>query len=192
MISQSPDLISASVIPVTEPDLAVRPAAVALRRGVTSLGRRLRMERVSGGLTAAELSVLAHLNRRGPLNPGELAAVERVQPQSLTRTLGELERGGHVSRTADAADGRRALLAITQAGVDALRAEMEQRDNWLAVAMKGLTPTEAELLRLAGELIEQLADADAPPPPPSPHQPNRRLPSQVIHDHEDFGVAGGT
>jgi len=116
------------------------------------------MERVPGGLTAAELSVLAHLNRRGPLSPGEIAAAERVQPQSLTRTLGGLERGGYVSRAPDPADGRRSLLAVTESGVDALRAEMGQRDSWLAAAIERLTPTEAEVLRLAGELMERLSD----------------------------------
>jgi hypothetical protein len=36
---------------------------------------------------------------------------------------------------------------------------MDQRDQWLAAAMaEKLTSTEAELLRLAGELLERLAD----------------------------------
>jgi len=155
---------------VPEYDDTTRPAAVALRRGVTSLGRRLRMERVPGGLTAAELSVLAQLNRRGPLSPGEIAVAERVQPQSLTRTLGGLERGDYVSRAPDPADGRRSLLAVTESGVDALRAEMGQRDAWLAAAIDArLTPTEAELLRLAGELMERLSDTrSALPATPAP------------------------
>lgn len=133
--------------------------AIAVRRGVLSLGRRLRLERTAASLTALELSVLGHLNRRGPLTPGDLAAAERVQPQSLTRTLTSLEASGYVVREPDSADRRRALLAIAESGLVALRAEMSQRDSWLAAAMGAhLTSTEIGLLQLAGELMERLAD----------------------------------
>jgi DNA-binding MarR family transcriptional regulator len=138
-------------------------AATEVRRGVINLARRLRLERSEAGLTALELSVLGHLHRRGPLTPGELATAERVQPQSLTRTLAALEEAGLASRQPDPADGRRALLAVTQNGQAALRSEMEQRDDWLAAAMAAeLTATEMELLRIAGTLLERLADTPGP------------------------------
>jgi DNA-binding MarR family transcriptional regulator len=136
-------------------------AATHVRRGVVSLGRRLRLGRSAASLTTLELSVLGDVHRRGPLSPGDLAAIERVQPQSLTRTLTSLEAHGLTVREPDPADGRRSLLAITEAGLTALRAEMDQRDNWLAAAMSAeLTDAEIGLLRLAGELMERLGDAD--------------------------------
>lgn len=148
------------VLPAPPSEADTRRAAIAVRRGVTSLGRRLRTERTPGGLTSLELSVLGHLNRRGPLTPGDLAAADRIQPQSLTRTLMSLEAGGLLSRRPDPGDGRRSLLGITESGLDGLRTEVEKRDNWLAAAMAAhLTSTEAELLRLAAELLEHLADA---------------------------------
>jgi DNA-binding MarR family transcriptional regulator len=141
----------------------VGPAAAALRRGVISLGRRLRTERPPAGLTALELSALGHLNRRGPLTPGDLAGAERVQPQTLTRTLGRLAADGLIVRQPDPDDGRRSLLALTGPGHTALLAEMRQRDAWLAGAMAvSLTATEVELLRLAGPLLERLADTPVP------------------------------
>ncbi len=136
-----------------------RAAAVAVRRGVTSLGRTLRTPRTQGGLTPLEVYVLGQLNRRGPLTPGDLAAADRIQPQSLTRTLASLESGSLLTRQPDPGDGRRSLLGITAAGVGALRSEMSQRDDWLAtVIAERLTNTEAQLLRLTGELLERLAD----------------------------------
>jgi DNA-binding MarR family transcriptional regulator len=136
-------------------------AATEVRRGVIGLARRLRLERSEAGLTALELSVLGHLHRRGPLTPGELATAERVQPQSLTRTLAALETANLVFREPDPADGRRSLLAITEYGQTALRTEMERRDNWLAAAMAAeLSTTEIGLLRLAGGLLERLAAAN--------------------------------
>ena len=145
--------------PARDAQLALS-AADDVRRGVTSLGRRLRLERSATALTALELSVLGLLHRRGPLSPGELADAERVQPQSLTRTLAGLEEAGLTWRQPDPADGRRSLLAITECGHAALRTEMGQRDTWLATAMGAqLTATEIGLLRLAGSLMERLADA---------------------------------
>ncbi len=105
--------------------------------------------------------MLGHLHRRGPMSPGELAAAEHVQPQSLTRTLASLEGAALLARGADPGDGRRSLLVITDPGRDALRADVQQRDAWLTRAMTAeFTDTERELLRLAGELLERLAAAD--------------------------------
>lgn len=119
------------------------------------------MERPEARVPSQELGVLAHLNRRGPMTPGEIAVAERVQPQTLTRTLAELEGKGQVLRRADAGDRRRSLLSVTEAGLQTLANDMRQRDSWLSLAMaEELTPTECRLLLLAGELMERLADTD--------------------------------
>jgi DNA-binding MarR family transcriptional regulator len=139
-------------------------SAVTVRRAVMSVGRRLKTQRPADGRPSLELSVLGHLHRRGPMTPGELAAAEHVQPQTLTRTLTSLEDGQLIARAAHPLDGRRALLALTDAGLDALRRDMAVRDDWLARAMaRSLTPAERGLLRLASELLEKLAD-DEPDP----------------------------
>lgn len=138
-------------------------AAVAVRRAVLSIGRRLKTERPAEGRPSLELSVLGHLHRRGPMTPGDLAAAERVQPQTLTRTLTSLEHAGLIKRTTHPQDGRRAVLTLTEKGLDALRTDMAVRDDWLAAAMaRSLTATERELLRLAAGLLERLADEPGP------------------------------
>jgi DNA-binding MarR family transcriptional regulator len=135
--------------------------ATVVRRGVTRLSWRLRLERPGPWEPLLQLNVLAHLSRRGPMTPGELAATERVQPQSLTRTLASLEDHALITRHPDPADGRRSLIAITEAGRQMLGRDLRQRDAWLARAMAGhLTPAERGLLRLAGQLLERLAEAD--------------------------------
>jgi DNA-binding MarR family transcriptional regulator len=135
--------------------------ATAVRRGVTRLSWRLRLERRGPGEPLLQLSVLARLSRRGPMTPGELAAAERVQPQSLTRTLASLGDHALISRHPDPADGRRSRIAITEAGRQMLGRDMRQRDAWLAQAMAGhLTAAERGLLGLAGQLLERLAEAD--------------------------------
>jgi DNA-binding MarR family transcriptional regulator len=141
-------------------------AATAVRQGSTRLARRLRIERPEAAQTSLEMGILAHLNRRGPTTPGALAAAERVQPQSLTRTLASLERQHLAARQPDDQDRRRSLLAITEAGRQVLARDMRGRDAWLARAMAlRLTRAEQELLRIAGELMDLLADADESKPP---------------------------
>jgi DNA-binding MarR family transcriptional regulator len=138
-------------------------AATAVRQGTTRLARRLRIERPEPRQTALELGILAHLHRRGLMTPGALASAERLQPQSLTRTLASLERQHLAVRLSDDRDHRRSLLAITDAGRQALSGDMRQRDAWLADAMAHqLTHAEQELLRIAGGLLDRLADAGDP------------------------------
>jgi DNA-binding MarR family transcriptional regulator len=144
---------------MTEQTLA--PAAASLRRGTMRLGRRLRMERPEHGVVSAELSVLGLLYQRGPMSAGELAWAERVQPQSLTRILAALQERGQIRRHPDPDDRRRSVLSITEPGTGVLLADVAQRDSWLTMAMaEQLSPAETQLLMMAGELMERLAEAD--------------------------------
>jgi DNA-binding MarR family transcriptional regulator len=141
--------------------MTVALAATSLRRGTMRLGRRLRAERPERGVASAELSVLGLLCRRGPMSAGELAWAERVQPQSLTRTLAALEERGEIGRHPDPADRRRSVVSITEDGRRQLLADIAQRDSWLTMAMaEQLSPAETQLLMMAGELMERLAEAD--------------------------------
>jgi DNA-binding MarR family transcriptional regulator len=133
--------------------------AADARRGATRLARRLRAERPAHALSANKIGVLSHLHRHGPSTPGDVAAAERQRPQSLTRVFAELESAGLISRTVSPADRRESLLGIAPAGFEALSLDMAERDVWLAGVIAGLTETEAQVLRIAGVLMDRLADA---------------------------------
>jgi DNA-binding MarR family transcriptional regulator len=140
-------------------DSEAREQAIALRRGALRLARRLRRERGPAALSNAKLSVLAALHRGGEMTARQIADLERLQPQSLTRTLRDLEAAALVRRRADPDDRRRARLAITGKGIDALALEMADRDAWLAAALaEHLTPAERGVLELAAELMQRLAE----------------------------------
>jgi DNA-binding MarR family transcriptional regulator len=138
--------------------------AGAVRRAVTHLGRRLRAERPAGALNGTKLSVLSHLYRLGPSAPGMIAAAERHQPQSLSRTFAELQTAGLVSRRPREGDRRGAVLTITEAGRDALIRDMAYRDAWLRRALADFTDAEVELVRIAAELLARLAERPSGPP----------------------------
>jgi DNA-binding MarR family transcriptional regulator len=148
----------------TKPDTQeVVAAARALRRGITELYRRLRAERMSHGLSPSKLSILGRLALNGPLTVTALAAKERVQPQSLTRTLADLEESKLIVRRQDQVDRRQSLAEITRLGEELLRNDARRQAAWLATAMSSLlTPAERELLRVAAQLMRQLADAEVP------------------------------
>jgi DNA-binding MarR family transcriptional regulator len=134
-------------------------AAATIRQGSTRLARRLRTARSAGALSMNKISVLSHLYRHGPSTPGEVAASDRQQPQSLTRVFAELERDGLVARSAGAEDRRQSIISITEAGAAVLEHDVAERDDWLAGALAGLSETEREVLRLAAGLMEQIADS---------------------------------
>lgn len=132
-----------------------------LRRGVASLARRLRAERAPHGVAATKLSLLGRLARAdAPLTASALAGLERLQPQSLTRIIAELEQEKLIRREPDELDRRALLIEVTERGRQLLAEDARRQNRWLAMAMaQALTPAEMRMLGLAAELLEQLADA---------------------------------
>ena len=108
------------------------------------------------------MSVLSHLRRAGPSTPGQIAAAERQQPQSLTRVFTKLEREGLVSRSRSDRDGRESVLSLELAGLSALTRDMARRDAWLAGALEDLTAAEIGLLDVAAGLLDRLAATAGP------------------------------
>ncbi len=147
-----------------EPSARTLRAATAVRRATGLLARRMRRQGRDPALSPGRASLLGHLTRAaGPLTPGELAAADGLQPQSVTRLLADLEGRGWISRSPDARDGRQARIAITAEGRYALAREAEARDLWLARAMTlELSPAERALLRAAADLVTRLCETPAP------------------------------
>lgn len=111
----------------------------------------------------AKLATLGLLHREGISTATALAGYFGVQPQSLTRLLAESEAEGLIKCRQDPADKRRSLIEITSAGTRSLADEASERGSRLAKAMSNvLTPTEQELIRLAADLVDRLANAIEP------------------------------
>jgi DNA-binding MarR family transcriptional regulator len=141
--------------PGTGPAVLAADLRVALMRAV----RRLRAEKSDADLTDGQYSVLAVLDRLGPKTPGEIAAHERVQPPSMTRTVAALADLGLVSRTEHPADRRQVLVALTQSGTATVRETRRRRDAWLARRLAALTPAERDVLAQATEILRRIADS---------------------------------
>ena len=136
------------------------PEALAsdLRVVIGQLVRRLRAERRD--LSLAQVTVLGRLDRVGPCGVSDLAAGERVRPQSMASTVAALLAAGLVSRAPDPGDRRRVLIALTPAGREALAVDRRRREGWLADAIRGdLSPKEQRALADAAVLLARIAQS---------------------------------
>lgn len=127
-----------------------------LAQSVVRLSRRLRQERHSE-LTANQLSILGTLRTKGPLTPSAIAAHERVQPPSMTRTINCLDEAGFVTRGQHPDDGRQVIVTISDMGEAVLAAERARRDQWLAKRFAELGTGDRKLLRDATAVLDLLA-----------------------------------
>lgn len=128
-----------------------------LRVAVGRIARRLKQAHQADDLTFSQASVLARLDRDGPAAPGMLAVLEQVRPQAMTATVGALERRALIARSADAADGRRVLISITERGCQVLNDRQRATTVWLARGLAAFTPQERARLAEAVPLLERLA-----------------------------------
>ncbi|MEA2192009.1 MAG: hypothetical protein QOI73_2130 [Solirubrobacteraceae bacterium] len=130
-----------------------------LRVVLGQLIRRLRAER--RGLSLSQVTVLGRLDRHGSAGISDLAAAERVRPQSMAGTVAALQDAGLVDRSPDPRDGRRSLIGLTAAGREALLEDRRRREDWLADAIaRDLSDAERRVLREATALLARLADGE--------------------------------
>ena len=89
-----------------------------------TLGRLIRRLRVEPGPPIPQLAVLGRLDREGPASVSDLAAAERMRPQSMAQTVRDLEDARLVSRRPDPDDGRRSFVELTAVGLETLNATL--------------------------------------------------------------------
>ena len=103
------------------PDLDFTPMGYMLRfhaMAEAAIGK-IQIITKSHGLTIGEFDVLATLRRHGvtsTLTPSFIAEVAMVSPSGLTHRLTQLEKSGHITRSADNSDRRSSLVSITKSG----------------------------------------------------------------------------
>ncbi len=130
-----------------------------LRAAVIMAARRIRAQRGAADLADPQYSVLVHLDKRGPLTPGQLADAERVQPPTMTRTVNCLVERGLVAKAPHETDGRVVVVTITDAGRQEIAETRRRRTDWLAARLRAMTPEERAVLADAAQLLRGIAEA---------------------------------
>ncbi len=124
------------------------------------LSRRLRNERdASDDLSANQLAVLGTLSRHGAMTIGELAAAEKVQPPSMTRTVTTLCDKGLVQRTPRDSDRRVVVVSLTESAQAVIDESRRRKEAWLNCRLRELTPADRQTLRDAAPILERLSQA---------------------------------
>ena len=125
-----------------------------------TIGRLIRRLRAEPGPSVGRMAVLGRLDRDGPASISDLAGRERIRPQSMAQTVHDLESAGLVSRRPDPADGRRAFIELTSAGLDLLQTTRARRETWLTEALeRELNADERAVVHEALALLSRIADA---------------------------------
>jgi DNA-binding MarR family transcriptional regulator len=142
--------------PDTEPVTVPEELASRLRLSINRLHRLLRQESLAG-LSPAQASALGAVNRLGSPTLGELAAIEQVQPPTMTKIVATLADAGMVTRVTDASDRRSARVRITPAGKRSLERIRTLKNAFLTRRLAELSPDEragaAELVDLLEHLV---------------------------------------
>src|SRR4051812_47911032 len=125
-----------------------------------TLGKLVRRIRAEPGPAVHIMAVLSRLDREGPAGVSDLAAAQKMRPQSMAQTVKEMEAAGLVSRRPDPDDGRRAFVELTGEGKAKLKATRAAREDWLAQALtRELDAGEREQVRTALELLARVAES---------------------------------
>ena len=144
-----------SVPAQTEIDTAA--LAADLRGVIGQLVRRLRRENL---FPMNQASVLGRLDRCGSQSVSDLAAAERVRPQSMAQTVGDLEADELIERKPDPDDRRRALVILTPAGKARIEADRRAREGWLAMAFEEMPEADLATIERSVEILRRVVDAD--------------------------------
>jgi DNA-binding MarR family transcriptional regulator len=134
----------------------------------TLLGRAARLTRLlmrSGAheISRTEVGVLATLSDR-PRRITQLAMTEALAQPTVTQLVDKLEGRGLVTRTRSKEDGRVVLVAITDAGAEALEAVRAEIRANMREALVELTDAELTELAHAGETMGRLIEKLLPAP----------------------------
>jgi DNA-binding MarR family transcriptional regulator len=124
------------------------------------LGQLVRRLRTQHRFPLAQGMVLGRLDRCGAMGVSDLAAAERVRPQSMAQTVSDLESDGYVARHPDPTDGRRALVDFTEKGRAALEEDRRHREGWLAREIDELDPEEQAVMARATEILRRMAQSE--------------------------------
>ncbi|MGV9263466.1 MarR family winged helix-turn-helix transcriptional regulator [Kitasatospora sp. NPDC003701] len=162
----------------TDPEAQVAPAeppapAIERARRLTDVVTRLRRALRSSirtdypweSLPMAQVELLQTL-AAAPLRVGELAARQRLAPNTVSGLVGKLLEAGFVDRQADPGDRRTARIALTPAGLRQLDDWRQAHERRIATALGTLTATDREAVMQALPALDRLARALASPAGP--------------------------
>jgi len=128
--------------------------AARLRRAITRMNRKLRSSSL-GGISPAQASMLASIEKLDGPSLGDLALAEQIQPPSVTRLVKDMEKAGLITTLADPLDRRSTRVGLTALGRKELGAIRQRKTEFLERKLLALSPSDR---RRAGDLASFFKD----------------------------------
>lgn len=138
-----------------------REVANELRPVLLRLGRQLRREVHSLGVTGGHVSLLAAIKSSPGITASALAERESVSAAAISNHLARLESSGLIERTRGDDDRRRVGLSLSAEGEKVLRSVRQRRTAWLARRLDRLTEEDQARIDAAIEPLAKLLEADS-------------------------------
>lgn len=129
--------------------------AARLRRGVTRMNRRLRQTSL-GGISPAQASMLATVEKLERPTLGMLASAEQIQPPSVTRLVQSLVDASLCTRTVDSSDRRSQRVELTTAGKKELARIRKKKTEFLRERLDQLSEAERRQAADLAALLEKI------------------------------------
>ena len=129
--------------------------AARLRRVVTRLNRRLRQTSL-GGISPAQASMLATIEKLERHTLGALATAEQIQPPSVTRLVQSLLDASLCTRTVDASDRRSQRVELTAAGKKELARIRKKKTEFLREQLEQLSADDQRRAAELATLLEKI------------------------------------
>ena len=110
-----------------------------------------------GGLSLAEGSCLAIIDRHGPLSLSDVASRENLAAPTVTKIATRLEAQGLIERLADPTDRRVSLVSVSNRGAALLDQLRSGRTAYLHRKLRELSSDDLNRLLAALPVLESLA-----------------------------------
>lgn len=122
-----------------------------------SVGRLLRQQMSNQSLDFGLFWLLKNLDEHGGLRVTELASRVDLDPSTVSRHVAQLEKLGLVERTPDPLDGRAQVVALTEPGLDQLRAAYDHRRELLVSGLADFASEDVDhLSRLLTHFVHNI------------------------------------
>ena len=138
-------------------DTELSDTAARMRRSINRLSRKLRQSAL-GGITPAQASLLAVIDKYESPSLGDLAVIEQVQPPSVTRLVKSMELSGLISCVSDVEDRRCTRVRITALGKKELNAIRKRKTEFLERKLLSLSEHDQMKAKMVADFLEILLE----------------------------------
>jgi DNA-binding MarR family transcriptional regulator len=131
--------------------------AARLRRAITRMNRKLRYSAL-GGVSPAQASMLASIDKLESPSLGDLAIAEQIQPPSVTKLVKDMEKSGLIATHADPLDRRSTRVRLTPFGRRELGTIRQRKTEFLERKLVALSVSDQRRAEELATFLEKLLE----------------------------------